>query len=776
MHPFLPTSILSFRLPQTSALFHRKIWFVSLLFTLLSWAGIGNEAVGQSLRFSREEEGFILRNSENVVRTDSFTVEAWINSPHWRNAWWENTIVSVDEREPRKGFVMSAGGRRGGAGQLCFSMISRESRVEIVSPPLLETGRWYHVAAVVEQPRVTLYIDGRKVAQSDLMPGYMPGSQPIRIGSSALPYRCMNGAIDEVRIWNKSRTQAEIRRDKSAALRGTEPGLVVYFPMEKATGRSYPNKVASDVIGEFENSESSFWAKDYEPIPTDVGIEQIEGPDVFTAQQGPRRIKVAVRNYGTQAVDQIPLVYLMNGKEILRDTLRKTLAAGASYAHKTRVLVDCAPADSTQLVIRTALPGDVWTRNDTAKVWYRKQALRSAKRVLVFDTTLHNFGAGAVEPFQFRRVILPEDNRKYSRILMHVRVTCPKTGCDEWDRVGQIFVHKNGQTYELGRFITPYGVACQPWTIDVTDFKSLLQGNCLLQSYIHTFTLKGLKLTMSLEFVEGGLNPYPHQKVTALWQTDRFIYGDDRFSTQLPVARIQPNPKTRAITFRHTMTGLGQGNTDGAGEFARKTHLLVLKKEGKPDSTVIKHLLWRGDCDKNPCSFQKGSYTISRAGWCPGQEVRPFSVNLPTGTGAFTLDYRLQPYKNLKNTDYNNGTHTPPHFWIYSYLIEKSDSLAGFLTHTNIRCQRIEVVDNFVRVWVVNNGTETISGFSLHGFVDGVAYTQERIAVFLKPNQERVITLSKRLPNPTGTPYKLAVMAELEGDENVNDDVATLTK
>ena len=754
----------------------RQFRYFPFILTLLVWTVVGGALFAQSLQFSQPGEGFILRNSEKIARTDSFTIEAWINSPHWRNSWQENTIVSADERDPEVGFAFSAGGRRGGAGQLSFSVMIRGGKTEITSPPLLETDRWYHVAAVVKPNNVTLYVDGRNVAQGDLMPGYIPSRGPVRLGNGAYSNRYMNGAIDEVRIWHICRTQTEIRRDRLVTLRGTELGLAAYFPMTKAKGRSYPNQVAGTVIGAFQQAEGRFRPEDYDPIPTDVGIEQIEGPDVFTAQQGPRRVKVAVRNYGTGTVGLIPLVYVLNGKEILRDTIRKTLAGGERYAHKTRVPLDCAPTDSSRLEIRTALPGDQWPRNDTARVWYRKLPLGSAKRVLVFDTTLHNFGAGAVEPFQFRRVILPEDNRQYSRILMHVRVTCPAGGCDEWDRVGQIFLHKNGQRYELGRFITAYGVTCEPWTIDVTDFKSLLQGNCLLQSYIHTFTLKGLRLSVSLEFAEGGANPYPYQKITALWQTDRFIYGDERFSTILPVARLEPGLKTRVMTFRHTITGIGQGNTDGAGEFARKTHLLVLKKIGKPDSTVILHLLWRSDCDKNPCNFQKGSYTYSRAGWCPGQEVRPFSVNLPVGTDAFTLDYRLQPYKNLKATDYNDNSHTEPHFWIYSYLIEKSDSLRGFLTHTNLRCPRVEVAGDQIKVWVVNNGTEIINGFGLRCFVDGRAFTQERIAVFFKPNEEKVITLTKRLPpKADGAVYTLAVLAEAEGDENVNDDVATLT-
>jgi hypothetical protein len=65
------------------------------------------------------------------------------------------------------------------------------------------------------------------------------------------------------------------------------------------------------------------------------------------------------------------------------------------------------------------------------------------------------------------------------------------------------------------------------------------------------------------------------------------------------------------------ITGHGQGNIDNCAEFCSKTHSLQLGSAAA--STVI----WRDDCHLNPVSPQPGTWELSRAGWCPGDIVRP---------------------------------------------------------------------------------------------------------------------------------------------------------
>lgn len=95
------------------------------------------------------------------------------------------------------------------------------------------------------------------------------------------------------------------------------------------------------------------------------------------------------------------------------------------------------------------------------------------------------------------------------------------------------------------------------------------------------------------------------------------------------------------------------------------------------------HLLWNG-CANNPCSPQGGTWQSPRAGWCPGDKVRPWDndiTSLLTPGQALSFDYNIEEYFNPCNptnpncipgqtcADCNyNGT-TPPNWKVMGQVI-----------------------------------------------------------------------------------------------------------
>ncbi len=47
-----------------------------------------------------------------------------------------------------------------------------------------------------------------------------------------------HGLIDEVRIWNVARTEEQIQASWNRSLRGDEPGLVGYWPLNEGSGQA----------------------------------------------------------------------------------------------------------------------------------------------------------------------------------------------------------------------------------------------------------------------------------------------------------------------------------------------------------------------------------------------------------------------------------------------------------------------------------------------------------------------------------------------------------
>ncbi len=108
----------------------------------------------------------------------------------------------------------------------------------------IQNGRWYHGAVTYDgvQGVWKLYLDGELVGTRETVPGAMPrydSNHAFAIGAamntSSQRAGSFFGAIDEVRIWNYTRTAEEIAGSKHASV-PSAPGLVARFGLDEGTG------------------------------------------------------------------------------------------------------------------------------------------------------------------------------------------------------------------------------------------------------------------------------------------------------------------------------------------------------------------------------------------------------------------------------------------------------------------------------------------------------------------------------------------------------------
>jgi hypothetical protein len=109
---------------------------------------------------------------------------------------------------------------------------------QIYAANLLVTGEWVHVAGVSGKGGMKLYFNGVLVG-SDPYTGSFSGLKSgarFYLGETVTtndPPSKFKGAIDECRVWNRARSEAEIKADMFKRLTGTEPGLVGLWNFEK---------------------------------------------------------------------------------------------------------------------------------------------------------------------------------------------------------------------------------------------------------------------------------------------------------------------------------------------------------------------------------------------------------------------------------------------------------------------------------------------------------------------------------------------------------------
>lgn len=277
---------------------------------------------------------------------------------------------------------------------------------------------------------------------------------------------------------------------------------------------------------------------------------------------------------------------------------------------------------------------------------------------------------------------LPSFIGAFNEIKGKLIITCPQGGCDPWDRVSSVEVQgKDGIWYEIIRYMTPYGVACQS-EIDLTDFAPLLMGKSKFRVNLGTQG-NGFLYTLQLEYV-AGTDPYPYKTIEKVWH-NTYQFGD--LANLQPVEEYFPQiPEgTQAARLKLVAPGHGWGatNTNNAAEFSNNTHHVWVNNE----QTFV-HNNWN-ICNPNPdnCSPQYGTWTYNRAGWCPGSIAQFQDYNMTSYIGQnnlslkYILDQNYVDYCHPNNpdcvtgvtcSDCNDGFN--PHLMIASYFISYSNA------------------------------------------------------------------------------------------------------
>ncbi|MEU3598821.1 LamG domain-containing protein [Streptomyces sp. NPDC006798] len=200
-----------------------------------------------------------------------YTVEAWVKP------------------QPAGGPVLA---RWNGAGQGGFQLrVSGSGQVilehsgasSLTATQTIASGTWSHLAVSYNGTTATLYVNG-EFAGSATIAYAADGGAALRIGSTQNG-TYFSGAVDEVRIWNRGRSQAELTEDRSYRLIGNEPGLIAYYRLDEGSGTLAYDQTDSAVNGTVTGAAAS-WVTSDAPIADHPGVRRdsftLSGRDVVS--------------------------------------------------------------------------------------------------------------------------------------------------------------------------------------------------------------------------------------------------------------------------------------------------------------------------------------------------------------------------------------------------------------------------------------------------------------------------------------------------------------
>jgi gliding motility-associated-like protein len=124
------------------------------------------------------------------------------------------------------------------------------------------TGRWVHITGVIRgADDMDVYlngynIDGQYVGSSNLPMNSTSPTEVAKIGkvfSNGLTFH-FKGIMDELRVWNKSLTEAEVREQMCRKLSGNEPGLIGYWNFDETSGNILNDKSPNHFHGQLKGN------------------------------------------------------------------------------------------------------------------------------------------------------------------------------------------------------------------------------------------------------------------------------------------------------------------------------------------------------------------------------------------------------------------------------------------------------------------------------------------------------------------------------------------
>jgi RHS repeat-associated protein len=173
---------------------------------------------GGALDFN--ETFLTIADSSLLDLTTGMTLSAWVQ-PSEIEMWWSSAIYKEGEEDAIYA-LMASGPSPGGP----VAVVSSEQDLALASVEdpeedrRLPVGVWSHIAATYDATTLRLWINGAQAASTPFSGPIAVSSGALRIGGTELFDEFFIGRIDEVRVYDRALSQAEIATDMQTPIAG----------------------------------------------------------------------------------------------------------------------------------------------------------------------------------------------------------------------------------------------------------------------------------------------------------------------------------------------------------------------------------------------------------------------------------------------------------------------------------------------------------------------------------------------------------------------------
>lgn len=190
------------------------------------------------------------------------SMEGWVNVAAFKTAFpYISTVMGTESGT--NAALLRFGDASVAANKLQFVLTIGGTQRKLNSVTTFNASTWYHIAATFDGTTMKLYVNGTLDA-SATNAGTITSNAAFYIGYSYENARNLNGMVDEVRVWKKALTQAEIQSNM-CAVSPTATSLEAYWRLNEGTGTSSADATGHAHTAAFTNMSSTNWVTTVPP-------------------------------------------------------------------------------------------------------------------------------------------------------------------------------------------------------------------------------------------------------------------------------------------------------------------------------------------------------------------------------------------------------------------------------------------------------------------------------------------------------------------------------
>lgn len=206
------------------------------------------EPKGRAISLNGTNQNVLIATATNPITKDQdFSLEFWFKANSQANATMFSCAKGVNDLDSVNSLSVGFGADR-------KLTVYAKGAAHVITNTNLQDGQWHHFAmSVLRSGNTNVLLDGVNKYQVNsskfggLSAAKMSvGARYYKANLTTLDYTTdnyFNGLLDEVRIWRGALTVENIRLDMNNKLKGSESGLIAYYPFEE-----YSTDAASQTV------------------------------------------------------------------------------------------------------------------------------------------------------------------------------------------------------------------------------------------------------------------------------------------------------------------------------------------------------------------------------------------------------------------------------------------------------------------------------------------------------------------------------------------------